>query len=96
MVRNRELAHEPGAAIIHNPVTSPAVPEIITEHGGVPVRTRVGHSFIKAKMVAPMSKSNPLPPRQVHPSALTSWSGRPTRLPSVEGSSPNGSRPAAL
>jgi phosphomannomutase len=28
------------------------VPEIITEHGGVPVRTRVGHSFIKAQMAA--------------------------------------------
>jgi phosphomannomutase len=46
----RELAREPGAAIIHNLITSRAVPEIISEHGGRPVRTRVGHSFIKAEM----------------------------------------------
>jgi phosphomannomutase len=50
LIATRELAHEPGAAIIHNLITSRAVPEIITAHGGVPVRTRVGHSFIKAKM----------------------------------------------
>ena len=50
LIAARELAHEPGAAIIHNLITSRAVPEIIREHGGVPVRTRVGHSFIKAKM----------------------------------------------
>jgi phosphomannomutase len=50
LIAARELAREPGAAIIHNLITSRAVPEIITEHGGVPVRTRVGHSFIKAKM----------------------------------------------
>jgi phosphomannomutase len=46
----RELAKSPGAAIIHNVITSRAVPEIIREHGGRPVRTRVGHSFIKAAM----------------------------------------------
>jgi phosphomannomutase len=46
----RELAHEPGAAVIYNLITSRAVPEIIAEHGGRPVRTRVGHSFIKAEM----------------------------------------------
>ena len=50
MVATRELAREPGATIIHNLITSRAVPEIVTEHGGIPVRTRVGHSFIKAKM----------------------------------------------
>jgi len=50
LIATRELAHEPGATIIHNLITSRAVPEIIREHGGVPVRTRVGHSFIKAKM----------------------------------------------
>ncbi len=44
------LAREPGATVIHNLITSRAVPEIITEHGGKPVRTRVGHSFIKARM----------------------------------------------
>src|SRR5579872_96549 len=50
LVAARELAREPGATIIHNLITSRAVPEIIAEHGGHPVRTRVGHSFIKAKM----------------------------------------------
>jgi phosphomannomutase len=50
LVATRELAREPGATIIHNLITSRAVPEIVREHGGVPVRTRVGHSFIKAKM----------------------------------------------
>ena len=50
LIATRELAREPGAAVIYNLITSRAVPEIITEHGGVPVRTRVGHSFIKAKM----------------------------------------------
>ena len=50
LIATRELAREPGATIIHNLITSRAVPEIIAEHGGTPVRTRVGHSFIKAKM----------------------------------------------
>jgi phosphomannomutase len=50
MIADRELAREPGATVIHNLITSRAVPEIIGEHGGTPVRTRVGHSFIKAKM----------------------------------------------
>jgi phosphomannomutase len=47
-----ELRREPGATIIHNLITSRAVPEIVTEHGGIPVRTRVGHSFIKAEMAS--------------------------------------------
>jgi phosphomannomutase len=50
LIATRELAHEPGASIIHNLITSRAVSEIICAHGGIPVRTRVGHSFIKAKM----------------------------------------------
>jgi len=50
LVATRELARDPGATIIHNLITSRAVPEIVAEHGGVPVRTRVGHSFIKAEM----------------------------------------------
>jgi phosphomannomutase len=50
LIAVRELAREPGATVIHNLITSRAVPEIITEHGGTPVRTRVGHSFIKAEM----------------------------------------------
>jgi phosphomannomutase len=52
LIAARELAREPGATVIHNLITSQAVPEIISEHGGVPVRTRVGHSFIKAEMAA--------------------------------------------
>ena len=50
LVATRELAKAPGAAIIHNLITSHAVPEIVRDHGGVPIRTRVGHSFIKAEM----------------------------------------------
>jgi phosphomannomutase len=50
LVAVRELAKEPGSMIIHNLITSQAVPEIVREHGGVPVRTRVGHSFIKGTM----------------------------------------------
>jgi phosphomannomutase len=50
LVATRELAKHPGATIIHNLITSHAVPEIIREHGGVPERARVGHSFIKADM----------------------------------------------
>jgi phosphomannomutase len=36
--------------VIHNLICSKAVPEIVREHGGTPVRSRVGHSFIKAEM----------------------------------------------
>jgi phosphomannomutase len=50
LVAVRELAREPGATIIHNLITSRAVPQIVTEHGGHPMRTRVGHSFIKQTM----------------------------------------------
>ena len=50
LVAQRYLEANPGATIIHNLITSKTVPEIITEHGGTPVRTRVGHSFIKAQM----------------------------------------------
>jgi phosphomannomutase len=50
LVAVRELAKEPGGTIIHNLITSKGVPEIVAEHGGKPVRTRVGHSFIKAEM----------------------------------------------
>ncbi|RCW39209.1 phosphomannomutase [Halopolyspora algeriensis] len=50
LVASRELAREPGASIIHNLITSKAVPEIVAEQGGKPVRTRVGHSFIKQTM----------------------------------------------
>jgi phosphomannomutase len=50
LIAARELAKEPGAIVIHNLITSRAVPEIVAELGGKPVRTRVGHSFIKATM----------------------------------------------
>ncbi|MGH3188786.1 MAG: phosphomannomutase/phosphoglucomutase [Streptosporangiaceae bacterium] len=50
LIATRELAREPGATIIHNLITSRAVPEIVKSRGGIPVRTRVGHSFIKAEM----------------------------------------------
>ncbi|MHA6624765.1 phosphomannomutase/phosphoglucomutase [Pseudonocardia sichuanensis] len=50
LVATRELAKDPGATVIHNLITSKAVPEIVTERGGTPVRTRVGHSFIKQTM----------------------------------------------
>jgi len=50
LIAARELAAHPGATIIHNLITSRAVPELVAELGGVPVRTRVGHSFIKARM----------------------------------------------
>ena len=50
LVAVRELAKSRGRIVIHNLITSRAVPEIVREHGGEPVRTRVGHSFIKAEM----------------------------------------------
>ena len=50
LIAERELAKHPGSAIIHNLITSRAVAEVVLENGGTPVRTRVGHSFIKAKM----------------------------------------------
>jgi phosphomannomutase len=50
IVATRVLETHPGATILHNCICSKAVPEVIREHGGTPVRTRVGHSFIKAVM----------------------------------------------
>jgi phosphomannomutase len=50
LVAVRELAKGTGTTIIHNLITSRAVPEIVREHGGNPVRTRVGHSFVKEEM----------------------------------------------
>jgi len=50
LVATRELRRHPGATILYNLISSRAVPEIVTEAGGSPVRTRVGHSFIKAEM----------------------------------------------
>jgi phosphomannomutase len=50
LIAVRELARRPGSAVVHNLITSRALPELIAEHGGRPVRTRVGHSFIKKVM----------------------------------------------
>ncbi len=57
LVATREIAREQAAgtdpadvAIVYNVISSAAVPEIITEHGARPVRTRVGHSYVKAEM----------------------------------------------
>ncbi|MXM67152.1 phosphomannomutase/phosphoglucomutase [Streptomyces sp. HUCO-GS316] len=51
LVASRELAKHGGkGVIIHNLITSWSVPEVVRENGGTPVRTRVGHSFIKAEM----------------------------------------------
>ena len=50
LIAKRFLLTNPGATIVHNLISSKAVPEIIAEHGGHAVRTRVGHSFIKQVM----------------------------------------------
>ncbi|MFE2095382.1 phosphomannomutase/phosphoglucomutase [Streptomyces sp. NPDC059468] len=51
LVAARELARNGGrGTVIHNLITSRTVPEVVQENGGTPVRTRVGHSFIKAEM----------------------------------------------
>ncbi|MFV0135646.1 phosphomannomutase/phosphoglucomutase [Streptomyces sp. HMX87] len=51
LVAARELARNGGrGTVIHNLITSWSVPEVVAENGGTPVRTRVGHSFIKAEM----------------------------------------------
>lgn len=50
LIAVRELKRNPGASIIYNLISSKAVPEIILENGGKPVRSRVGHSYIKSLM----------------------------------------------
>ncbi|WP_166903301.1 phosphomannomutase/phosphoglucomutase [Mycobacterium sp. DL440] len=50
LVAARELNREIGATVIHNLITSRAVPELVIERGGTPVRSRVGHSYIKGLM----------------------------------------------
>jgi phosphomannomutase len=44
------LRTHPGATVLHNLICSRSVPEVIREHGGTPVRTKVGHSYIKQVM----------------------------------------------
>ncbi len=46
------LDKHPGETVIHNLICSKTVPEVIAEHGGTAVRTRVGHSFIKEVMAS--------------------------------------------
>ena len=50
LIAERELQRSPGSTIIYNCISSRTVPEVISECGGVGERTRVGHSFIKARM----------------------------------------------
>lgn len=50
LIAVRELKRKPGAPVIYNLISSKAVPEVISENGGKPVRSRVGHSYIKAMM----------------------------------------------
>ena len=50
LIAERELRKNPGAPIIYNLICSRAVPEVITNAGGVPLRSRVGHSYIKKMM----------------------------------------------
>jgi phosphomannomutase len=44
------LRRHPGESVVHNLICSRAVPEVVREHGGTPIRSRVGHSFIKQVM----------------------------------------------
>jgi phosphomannomutase len=46
------LRTNPGATVLHNLICSRSVPEVVAEHGGIPVRTKVGHSYIKEQMLA--------------------------------------------
>jgi phosphomannomutase len=50
IVARAMLEKHPGATVLYNVICSKTVPEVIAENGGVGVRTRVGHSFIKARM----------------------------------------------
>ncbi|HLV90788.1 MAG TPA: phosphomannomutase/phosphoglucomutase [Acidimicrobiia bacterium] len=50
LLARRLLEGRPGEKVVHNLITSKAVPEIVTECGGIPIRTRVGHSYIKTVM----------------------------------------------
>jgi len=50
LIAHRELVKHPGASIIYNLISSRAVQEVIDENGGVGLRSRVGHSYIKKMM----------------------------------------------
>ena len=50
LIAERELLKHPGATIIYNLICSRAVPDVVTQAGGIPLRSRVGHSYIKKMM----------------------------------------------
>ena len=50
LIAVRKLKSQPGSTIIYNLISSKAVAEVITENGGVGLRSRVGHSYIKSLM----------------------------------------------
>lgn len=50
LIAARELKSKPGSTIIYNLISSKAVAEVIAENGGVALRSRVGHSYIKSLM----------------------------------------------
>ena len=50
LIAHRELIKRPGSSIIYNLISSRAVQEVIDENGGVGLRSRVGHSYIKKMM----------------------------------------------
>ena len=50
LIAESELKRNPGATIIYSLISSRVVPEVILSNGGVPSRSRVGHSYIKAQM----------------------------------------------
>ena len=50
LIAQREIIKNPGASIIYSLISSRIVPEVISTNGGKPLRSRVGHSFIKAMM----------------------------------------------
>ena len=50
LISVRELKRKPNSNIIYNLISSKSVPEVISENGGTPIRSRVGHSFIKKQM----------------------------------------------
>ena len=50
LIAVRELKANPGASIIYNLISSKTVPEVIAENGGIGIRSRVGHSYIKSTM----------------------------------------------
>ena len=50
LIASRELARDPGSAIVINKITSRSVAEVVAENGGTTVVTKVGHTFVKAAM----------------------------------------------